>query len=335
MPVQVRKHFQRLYFRRRIQTPFPQWPVDRTVENIIEQVMLLAMKSQNVAKIPFIWFWPEGAKSCTMLTHDVETSAGVTFCPHLMDLDDSFGVKSSFQIVPEKRYPIPQSLMDTMRVRGFDVNVHDLNHDGRLFVERDQFMRRAERINGYARQFQASGFRSAVMYRNVDWYDALEISYDMSIPNVAHMEPQQGGCCTVLPFFVGKILELPLTTTQDYSLFHMFKDYSLKLWQQQITLIRQKSGLVSFGIHPDYIINTKARRVYIELLQYLAEMRERGETWIASPNQVAAWWRLRSKLSLVNDGAAWRIEGEGCERARVAYAVLGSDKLTYDIARTR
>jgi hypothetical protein len=331
MPVHVRKHFQRLYFRRRIQTPFPHWPVDRTVDNIIEQLMSFAMKSQNVAKIPFIWFWPEGANSCTMLTHDVETSAGLKFCPHLMDLDDSFGVKSSFQLVPEKRYVIPDSLMQTMRTRGFDVNVHDLNHDGKLFVERDQFMRRAERINGYARQFQAAGFRSAVMYRNVDWYDALDVSYDMSIPNVAHMEPQQGGCCTVLPFFVGKILELPLTTTQDYSLFHILRQFSIKLWQEQISLIRQKNGLISFGIHPDYIISKKACRVYIELLQYLAGLRERKETWIASPNQVAAWWRLRSKLTLVKDGASWRIEGEGCERARVAYAVLRGDKLTYDV----
>ncbi|MFL4245770.1 hypothetical protein, partial [Escherichia coli] len=82
------------------------------------------------------------------------------------------------------------------------------------------FLERAKEINRYAREFQCGGFRSGAMYREQQWYDAFEFSYDMSVPNVAHLEPQRGGCCTVMPYFIGKILELPLTTIQDYSLFH-------------------------------------------------------------------------------------------------------------------
>ena len=37
-----------------------------------------------------------------------------------------------------------------------------------------------------------------------------------------------------MPYFIGNILELPLTTIQDYSLFHILGDYSISLWQQQI-----------------------------------------------------------------------------------------------------
>ncbi len=331
MPVQVRKHFQKLYFYNWDKVPFPEWPVDRTVENILEQLLLFSMKSQKVNRIPFIWFWPDRNQSCTMLTHDVETSAGLDFCPDLMDLNDSFGIKSSFQIVPEKRYQVSQNLLNCIRKRGFEVNIHDLTHDGRLFANRVEFLRRAERINHYARQFGALGFRSAIMYRNVDWYDALDFSYDMSIPNAAHLDPQRGGCCTVLPFFVGNILELPLTTTQDYSLFHILNDYSIRLWVEQISLVREKHGLISFIIHPDYIIADAARRVYIELLHYLAELRSKGDTWIALPSEVAAWWRLRSEMNLVKVGSSWRIEGKGSERARLAYAEMADDRLTYDL----
>ena len=64
------------------------------------------------------------------------------------------------------------------------------------------------------------------MYREQQWFDAFDFSYDMSVPNVAHLEPQRGGCCTVMPYFVGDLLELPLTTVQDYSLFHILNDYS-------------------------------------------------------------------------------------------------------------
>ncbi len=69
---------------------------------------------------------------------------------------------------------------------------------------------------------------------------------DKSIPNVAHLEPQRGGCCTIMPYFIGKIVELPLTTMQDYSLLHMLGESSMERWKQQIDLIREKNGLVSF-----------------------------------------------------------------------------------------
>jgi hypothetical protein len=290
------------------------------------------MKSRNVERVPFVWFWPEGAPSCTIVTHDIETSKGVEFCPQLMDLNDSFGIKTSFQVIPEVRYPVSPAFLESIRKRGFEVNVHDLNHDGRLFSDREEFLRRAQRINGYAQQFGALGFRSAVLYRNVDWFDALDFSYDMSIPNVAHLDPQRGGCCTVMPFFVGKILELPITATQDYSLFNIVNEYSTRLWKEQISLVREKHGMISVNIHPDYIIDEAARRVYAELLQHLSELRSQGETWIALPREVAAWWRLRNELKVVNTGGAWRIEGEGRERARLAYATLTNDTLAYEFA---
>lgn len=330
MPVAVRRPFQKLYFRGWENIPFPSWPVDRTVENVLERLLVVSMKHQQVRKLPFIWYWPEGAPSCTIVTHDVETSAGVAFCPQLMDLNDTFQIKSSFQIVPEKRYPVPPAFLENIRTRGFEVNVQDLNHDGLLFSDREEFLRRAKQINAYAKEFDAQGFRSAVLYRNTDWYDALDFSYDMSIPNVAHLDPQRGGCCTVLPFLVGQILELPVTTTQDYTLFQMLNDYSTRLWERQIALIRQKHGLISFIIHPDYIIDKAARRVYTELLQRLANLRAEGQTWIALPRDVAAWWRIRSGLTLIKEGLTWRIEGHGSERARVAYAVLDNDTLTYE-----
>jgi len=38
------------------------------------------------------------------------------------------------------------------------------------------------------------------MYQNADWFQELNFSYDMSVPNVARLEAQRGGCCTVLPY---------------------------------------------------------------------------------------------------------------------------------------
>ncbi len=252
--VPIRKQLQRLWLRGREKRRFPSWPVDRTVDLLLEKLLVLSMKAHRVERIPFIWFWPNGQKSCAILTHDVEESSGVDFCPSLMDIDDSFGIKSSFQFIPEERYAISRTLLERIRERGFEVNIHDLKHDGHLYDSREAFLRCALRINKYAKEYGALGFRAGALYRRLDWYDAYDFSYDMSVPNVGHLDPQFGGCCTVMPYFIGNVLELPLTTTQDYTLFNIISDYSLDLWQRQIRLITENHGLLSFIVHPDYVL---------------------------------------------------------------------------------
>src|SRR5205085_12314007 len=143
------------------------------------------------------------------------------------------------------------------------------NHDGHLYRNRKQFFERATKINSYAIAYGAEGFRAASLYRKQLWYEALKFSYDMSIPNVAHLDPQRGGCCTVMPYFIGNILELPVTTTQDYTLFNILNDCSIELWKQQMEIIMEKHGLISFIVHPDYIIKPQQRRIYEALLACL------------------------------------------------------------------
>lgn len=331
LPVSIRKHLQRLHFKDWEEIPFPRWPVDFSVDSLMERALSVVLRSGNSKRMPFIWFWPHGAPSCSIMTHDVEASAGRDMCGTLMDIDDSFGVKSAFQIVPELRYASPHRLLEEIRSRGFEVNVHDLNHDGSLFLNKKEFLRRADRINKYVAAFGTQGFRAGAMYRNQDWYRAFDFSYDMSVPNVAHLEPQRGGCCTVMPYFIDKILELPLTTIQDYSLFHILGDYSINIWKHQIDLILKRNGLISFIIHPDYIIEKRAQEVYKQLLQHLVGLRERERLWIALPGEVNRWWRNRSEMKLVRSGDGWKIEGPDSERARIAYATLSEGRVVYNV----
>ena len=76
----------------------------------------------------------------------------------------------------------------------------------------------------------------------------------------------------MMPYFVGDILEIPLTTTQDYTLFHLLNEYSLDLWKAQTELIMEKNGLVSFIVHPDYVIEKKAQGIYRDLLSFLRQL---------------------------------------------------------------
>jgi hypothetical protein len=326
MGVSFRKHLQRRYLKGWQQMAFPHWPVDRTVECVLEASLMLGLESQHSNEVPFVWFWPGGHDGCLILTHDVETETGRDFAPQLADIDASFGFKSSFQIVPEQRYEVTESFLDSLRSRGSEINLHGLNHDGHLFENREIFVECAKRINQYARQYGAAGFRSPVLYRNLDWYGEFEVSYDMTVPNCAHLDPQRGGCCTVMPYFIGDVLELPLTTTQDYALFHFLDENSIDLWKRQIDLILQKNGLISFNIHPDYIIEEPYRSLYFELLDYLVAVCEDRHVWRALPKQVNDWWRTRQKLTVV-EGIDAYVEGAGSERADIGYAHIASGQL--------
>jgi len=130
-------------------------------------------------------------------------------------------------------------------------------------------------------------------------------------------------------------LELPLTTTQDYMLFHLLGEHSIELWKRQVELILEKNGLVSFIVHPDYVMHGDFMSVYKNLLNYLQELRDARGVWVTLPSEVDRWWRQRSKMQLVASGDEWRIEGDGAECATVAYATNAGGKLVYEMETGR
>ncbi len=173
-----------------------------------------------------------------------------------------------------------------------------------------------------------------MLYHKFEWMNELNFLYDMSVPSVGHLDPQRGGCCTLMPYFIGNLLEIPVTTIQDYSLFHILGDYSSKLWEQQISAIMQAHGMATFIIHPDYVIDSRARQVYQRLLKHLSNLRTNNDLWITQPGKINDWWRARARMELVRDGAAWRVVGKGSDRARVAYACAGGEGITYRMQET-
>jgi len=148
---------------------------------------------------------------------------------------------------------------------------------------------------------------------------------------VAHLDPQRGGCCTVMPYFIGDILEIPVTTVQDYTIFNILGDFSTQIWREQTKLISEKSGLMSFIIHPDYVIKERERAVYEELLQHIAELSQQKSIWISTPSQVNQWWRQRAQMRLAKGPNGWMIENPGDDRGQVAYASLDGDRVVYEI----
>ena len=127
----------------------------------------------------------------------------------------------------------------------------------------------------------------------------------------------------------GGLLEIPLTATQDYSLFHILRDYRLDLWKSQAAGVAARNGLLSFIVHPDYLLDSRARKTYCGLLEFLSQCRSEQGMWIATANELNTWCRLRNQMSLVERHGSWHIDGPGCERARVAFARIRNGQFRY------
>ena len=137
-----------------------------------------------------------------------------------------------------------------------------------------------------------------------------------------------------MPYFVGELLEIPVTATQDYSLFHILCDYSTKLWEEQVRTIVQAHGMASFIVHPDYVIERRAQETYKQLLGYLADLRTNHDLWIARPGEINDWWRARAQMQVVPEGDTWRVEGPESERACIAYAQARGDAIVYRVEKS-
>ena len=135
--------------------------------------------NQAAGQIPDGWpGWPDGKKFSVVLTHDVEGHHGLAKCRKLMELEQRLGFRSSFNFIPEGEYRVPSELREELGRNGFEVGVHDLKHDGKLFSSRRNFQTSATQINHYIQEWGASGYRSGFMLRNLDWLHELNIRYD-------------------------------------------------------------------------------------------------------------------------------------------------------------
>jgi len=257
------------------------------------------------SKKPNLWCgWPEKKQFALILTHDVDTAKGQENCLDLMNLEKSLGFRSSFNFVPQ-RYQVSKSLMLKLKSHGFEVGVHGLNHDGKLFKSKSTFNSRAKKINHYLNDWQAVGFRAPAMHHKLDWMHALDIEYDMSTFDTDPFEPQSDGVNTIFPFLVRKsghakcYVEMPYTLPQDFTLYVLMQEKNSKIWKYKLEWIAENQGMVLLNTHPDYISfpdrkgiegENYSASIYEDFLIWIKENYD-GLYWNILPKELAKFWR--------------------------------------------
>ncbi len=255
--------------------------------------------------------WPGGKRFALVLTHDVDTLGGHNKCEQLLTLEADRGFRSSFNFVPE-RYPVSPSLRKNLVDRGFEVGVHGLNHDGKLYSSRRVFSQRAAKINGYLKEWGAVGFRSPAMHHNLDWIHELNIEYDASTFDTDPFEPQPDGVGTIFPFWVNcpdgrRILEIPYTLPQDFTLFVLLREKNIDIWKRKLEWIAEVGGMAVVNVHPDYM-NFESRPLqreeypagyYAEFLEHVAS-RYQNDYWPVLPRDLTRFYMGNCKEEVFN-----------------------------------
>ena len=281
---------------RRLQSPSTRarsllgWPVEDRYVRFQWEVMRQYLIATGQQSLTFVHFWPHEQRFAFVITHDVETKEGQAYVRAVADLDESLGFRSSFNFVLE-RYPVDDGLITDLRRRGFEIGVHGLKHDGKLFNSHSEFARRAKLVNYYIKEFGAAGFRAPFTMRNPEWMQALEIQYDLSFFDTDPYEPIPGGTMSIWPFTVGRFVELPYTLAQDHTLTVVLGETTPRLWFEKLDFIERYHGMALVNAHPDYLSERVAWKVYADFLQAI---RRRGGFWHALPIDIACWWRARS-----------------------------------------
>jgi hypothetical protein len=247
--------------------------------------------------------WPSGKKFALVLTHDVESERGLERSIRLAGLERELGLKSAFNFVPE-RYPVNPRIRHELQENGFEVGVHDLRHDGRLYQSERTFSMNAVLINKYMKSWGCVGFRSASMYHRLEWMHYLRIEYDSSTFDTDPFEPQPDGLRSIFPAWIpGRgdgegCVELPYTLPQDMTLFVLLRQKDTRIWKEKLEWIAEKGGMALLNTHPDYMnwtgekakVDEYPHEYYLEFLRFVLS-KYHGQFWPALPREVAAFWK--------------------------------------------
>jgi hypothetical protein len=291
----------------------PRWPLESGLHDLVAQVLSWAAEVAG-QPVPWIAPWPDGATSCVVLTHDVETADGCDAVEALRAPERERGLRSAWNFVPE-RYPTPTALLEALRAEGCEIGVHGLKHDGHDLESRRTLERRRPRMQAAARAWGATGFRAPATQRAWDLMPALGFGHDSSYTDTDPYEPQPGGCCTWWPFLNRDLVELPITLPQDHTLFAILGHTDGALWVDKASELRRRGGMVLALSPPDYA-HGAALQAWTELLDSVADDQT---AWQALPRDVAAWWRDRAASRLEPGADGWRVVGPAAERARVLH----------------
>ena len=325
LQIAMRRGFTRVQRR----AAFPDFPVETVLHDFYEWLFQLIAGFAG-GPVPWLDLWPDGRSWALVLTHDVETEAGLARVDTLRSIEREVGQRSSWNFVP-LRYRTPDAVVDALTAEGCEIGIHGLLHDGRDLASLKLLRQRAPVMREYARRWNAVGFRSPATQRRWEWMPMLGFQYDTSYHDTAPYEPRPGGSCSYLPYFIGNpgrpgdMVELPITLPMDHTMFQILNQPDASIWLDKAAHVRDRGGMALILTHPDYTDDTRVTDGYRLLLK---AHRDDPTVWRALPQEVAAWWQRRAESRVEQADGGWAVRGPAGADGRVRYCRPGEPALT-------
>jgi peptidoglycan/xylan/chitin deacetylase (PgdA/CDA1 family) len=318
LPRSLQMALRRRFVRVQEHSSFPAWPAETALHDLYAYLVRL-LEDVHGSPLPWIAPWPAPYRWPVVLTHDVERAGGYAHLGAVVAIERAAGVRSAWYFVPERDYRVDSDLLQELTAEGFEVCVHGLQHDGND-LSAHGFDERLPRMRAYARRWGAVGFRSPATQRDWSRISRLGFDHDSSYSDVARYEPQAGGSCSWYPFFVGDVVELPITLPMDHTLFDLLGHADGRVWFEKAAFVRERGGMGLLLTHPDYLIDPARLQEYERFVTHVS-----GDTtaWIALPRDVSDWWRRRAASTLEPSGDTWHVVGPAAGEARVMLGFSG------------
>jgi hypothetical protein len=291
---------------------FPAFPTETSLHRL-EALLLRFVEEIAGEPVPWLSSWPAPFDWSLVLTHDVERSAGYQHIDAVRAAEERHALRSAWYFVPERDYRVEESVLDGLRGTGCEICVHGLRHDGRD-LSPGVFQKRLPAMQAYAERWGARGFRSPATHRDRELVQALGVEHDSSWCDVARYEPQPGGTCSWLPFFIGEVVELPITLPMDHTIFEVLGETTEASWLEKTAFLRKYGGMALMLTHPDYLLDPERLLAYDRFIGIQAGDQA---VWHALPHEVADWWRERGDTHLGRSAGAWTAIGPAASRAQV------------------
>jgi len=193
------------------------------------------------------------------LTHDIDTEVCAEFWPVIADIEQSYNMRSTFNVLTNGPYKLEKRWLDDLENRGFEIGLHGDTHDMSFGYRNPQdievrLRRCLDQLDRPILGYRAPAFAISEQLLNI--LDKLGFRYDSSIKsNVFY----SGGVDICIPYIYPgtRIWELPLTI-QDDGLFH---DQALSDSQAEdvvediVNVLKPYNGVMIFNTHPSRIRN--------------------------------------------------------------------------------
>lgn len=207
------------------------------------------------------------------LTHDIDTQECAAFWPRVVQIEEEFGVCSTYNVLTSGPYRLDLGWLDELETRGFEIGLHGDTHDMAIGFRdikcvRDRLQRCLDVLNR-----PLSGFRAPAMAISETLLATLKelgFRYDSSIKaNVYY----SGGVDICIPYLYPNtgLWELPLVL-QDDGLFRdqtLNEEGALQAVRDVIEALQAYNGLVVFNSHP-FLLQSRTS-FYRRLLNWLLE----------------------------------------------------------------